>query len=123
MRPPWPGADVADQAAVQRLAAFRDALARRPDDPFARYSVAMALRSAGDAPGAAAELGELARRSPDYVPSYLMLGQVLRELGRDDEAVAAFEAGIVVARKRGDGHAERELQSAADAARTRGTTP
>jgi len=115
---------VADQPTPeQRLAAFREALARRPDDPFARYSVAMALRSAGDGPGAVAEFRETVRRAPDYVPSYLMLGQVLEGLGRGGEALAAFEEGIAAARRRGDGHAERELQSAAEAVRTRGTTP
>ncbi|HVO20408.1 MAG TPA: tetratricopeptide repeat protein [Anaeromyxobacter sp.] len=107
----------------QRLAAFRDALARRPDDPFARYSVAMALRSAGDSPGAVAEFRETTRRAPDYVPSYLMLGQVLEDLGRHREALAAFEEGMAAAQRRGDGHAEAELRSAADAVRTRGNTP
>jgi len=107
----------------QRLAAFRDALARRPDDPFARYSVAMALRSAGDGPGAVAEFRETTRRAPDYVPSYLMLGQVLVELGLHGEALSAFEEGIAAARRRADGHAERELEGAAEAVRTRGNTP
>jgi len=114
---------VADQTPEQRLAAFRDALARRPDDPFARYSVAMALRSAGDGQAAADEFREITRRSPDYVPSYLMLGQVLQGLGRPDEALAAFQAGMAAAQRRGDGHAERELRSAADAVRTQGNTP
>jgi predicted Zn-dependent protease len=104
----------------QRLAAFRSHVALRPDDPFARYSLAMALRSAGDRAGAAAEFLELTRRSPDYVPTYLMLGQVLEELDRDGEAMHAFEAGVAAARRKGDGHAERELASAADALRARG---
>jgi predicted Zn-dependent protease len=107
----------------QRLAAFRGLLVKRPDDPFARYSVAMALRSAGDRQGAVAEFRENARRAPDYVPSYLMLGQLLEELSLHAEALAAFEDGIAAARRSGDGHAERELQSAADGVRTRGNTP
>jgi predicted Zn-dependent protease len=107
----------------QRLAAFRSHVERRPDDPFARYSLAMALRSASDRPGAVAEFRELARRLPDYVPTYLMLGQVLEELGRLEEALQAFHEGMAAARRKGDGHAERELASAADAVRARGTTP
>lgn len=107
----------------QRLAAFRSHLSQRPDDPFARYSLAMALRSAGDRPGAVAEFQELRRRAPDYVPTYLMLGQVLVELGQDREALEAFEQGTAAARRRGDGHAERELTMAAEAVRARGKTP
>jgi predicted Zn-dependent protease len=107
----------------QRLAAFRSHLARRPDDPFARYSLAMALRSAGDGPGAVAEFRELARRSPDYVPTYLMLGQVLEEEGLLQDALRAYQEGVAAARRKGDGHAERELAGAEEAVRARGKTP
>ncbi len=107
----------------QRLAAFRSLVAQRPDDPFARSSVAMALRSAGSGPEAVAEFQELARRFPDYVPTYLMLGQLLQELGRDEDALGAVGRGVEAARRTGDAHAERELTGAADAVRARGTTP
>jgi len=107
----------------QRLAAFRAHLAQRPDDPFARYSLAMALRAAFDREGAVAEFRELVRRAPDYVPTFLMLGQVLEELGREAEALEVFEQGIAAARRRGELHAERELAGAAEAVRARGTTP
>jgi len=106
----------------QRLAAFRSHVAQRPDDPFARYSLAMALRSVGDRPGAIAEFNELLGRSPDYVPTYLMLGQVLEEEGRDEEALRAYRQGADAARRKGDGHAERELAGAADAVQP-GNTP
>lgn len=107
----------------QRLAAFRSHVAQRPDDPFARYSLAMALRSAGDREGAIAEFRELARRSPDYVPTYLMLGQALDEDGRSEEALRTFQDGAAAARRKGDGHAERELTGAAEALGARGATP
>ncbi len=99
----------------QRLAAFRSHVAQRPDDPFARYSLAMALRSAGDRTGAIAEFRELAQRFPDYVPTYLMLGQALGEDGRAEDALRAFQDGVAAARRKGDGHAERELTGAAEA--------
>jgi predicted Zn-dependent protease len=107
----------------QRLAAFRSHAAQRPDDPFARYSLAMALRSAGDRAGAIAEFGELRTRFPDYVPTYLMLGQVLEEEDRAGEALLAYREGEAAARRKGDGHAERELAGAAEAAQARGNTP
>ncbi len=107
----------------QRLAAFRSHVAQRPDDPFARYSLAMALRSAGDRRAAVAEFRELARRSPDYVPTYLMLGQVLVEEGERDDALRVLREGAAAARRKGDGHAESELTGAAEELRARGSTP
>ncbi len=104
----------------QRLAAVRSHLEKRPDDPFVRYALAMALRSAGDLAGAVLELRELARRTPDYVPTYLMLGQALELRGEDAGALDAYEAGLGAARRRGDGHAERELAAAAEGLRARG---
>ena len=93
---------------------------RGPDDPFARYSLAMALRSAGRAPEAAAEFGELARRRPDYVPAYLMLGQTLETLGRPGDAAKAYEDGIAAATRTNDMHARSELGQALEAVRARG---
>ena len=99
----------------QRLEAFRKMVERSPDDAFARYSLAMGLRAAGRAGEAAAEFGELARRQPDYVPSYLMWGQVLESLGRRSEAAGAYRRGVAAARKAGNDHALSELSRALEA--------
>ncbi len=104
----------------QRLAAFRQFVEKSPDDPFARYSLAMALRAAGKGEESAAEFGELARRKPDYVPTYLMLGQVLEGLGREAEAARAYEQGLAAAARTGDAHAQGELTDALARVRARG---
>ena len=104
----------------QRLQAFRAFVAKNPDDPFARYSLAMALRSAGSGAEAAAELEELRLRKPEYVPAYLMLGQTLETLGRDADAARAYEDGIAAATRGNDMHARSELGQALDAVRARG---
>ncbi|HSM92290.1 MAG TPA: tetratricopeptide repeat protein [Anaeromyxobacteraceae bacterium] len=96
----------------QRLTAFRDFVEKRPGDPFARYSLAMQLRSMGRAAEAAAELRQLAQRSPDYVPAYIILGKVLEGLGETAEAARIYEAGIAVASRAQDDHARSELGSA-----------
>ena len=96
----------------QRIEAFRAFVARSPDDAFARYSLAMALRSAGRGEEAAGHFREIARRRPEYVPTYLMLGQVLETLGRDGEAARAYEEGIAAATKANDAHARSELEQA-----------
>ena len=103
----------------QRIEAFRAFVAKSPDDAFSRYSLAMALRSAGRNEEAAAEFDELRRRRPEYVPAYLMLGQVLETLGRDADAARAYEDGIAAATN--DMHARSELGQALEALRARGT--
>jgi predicted Zn-dependent protease len=104
----------------QRIEAFRAFVAKSPDDAFARYSLAMALRTAGRADEAIAEFRETVRRKPDYVASYLMLGQVLETAGRDGEAARAYEDGIAAATRTNDMHARSELSQALDAVRARG---
>lgn len=104
----------------QRIQAFRAFVAKSPDDAFARYSLAMALRSAGRGEEAAAEFQELRRRQPDYVATYLMLGQTLETLGRDADARSAYEDGIAAATRTKDQHARDELGQALEAIRARG---
>lgn len=99
----------------QRLQAFRTLVDRSPDDAFPRYSLAMALRSAGRHEEALAEFAELARRQPGYVPTYLMWGQVLQALGRAEQALRAYRSGADAARAAGDDHALSELGAAAEA--------
>jgi predicted Zn-dependent protease len=105
----------------QRIEAFRAFVAKSPEDAFSRYSLAMALRSAGRGEEAAAEFEELRRRRPEYVPAYLMLGQVLEAIGRDADAARAYEEGIAAAARANDAHAQSELGQALDAVRARGT--
>ena len=104
----------------QRIEAFRAFVTRSPDDAFARYSLAMALRSAGLGAEAATEFEALRSRKPDYVPAYLMLGQTLEALGRDTDAVRAYEDGIAAATRANDMHARSELGQALEAVRARG---
>ncbi|HVP66638.1 MAG TPA: tetratricopeptide repeat protein [Anaeromyxobacteraceae bacterium] len=101
----------------ERLQAFRRFLERSPDDPFARYSVAMGHRSAGQPAEAVREFEELARRRPDYVATYLMWGQTLESLGSLEEAAAAYDRGIEAARKAGNNHALSELGEAREGLR------
>jgi predicted Zn-dependent protease len=98
----------------QRLEAFQKLVEQRPDEPFARYSLAMSFRSMGRGDEAAREFEELSRRAPDYVPTYLMLGQVLEGVGRADEAAKAYQRGIAAATRKNDSHARTELGQALD---------
>jgi predicted Zn-dependent protease len=104
----------------QRLEAFRRMVSERPAEPFARYSLAMAYRAVGKNEDAAREFEELARRSPDYVATYLMQGQVLEALGRGADAARAYEQGIAAAGRARNDHARSELAQALEVLRARG---
>jgi predicted Zn-dependent protease len=106
----------------QRLEAFKKLVQDRPDEPFARYSLAMAYRSLGDAVAAAAEFEALARLRPEYVPTYLMMGQVLEAIGRGEDAARAYEGGIAAAARQGNDHARSELEQALEVLRAQGAS-
>jgi predicted Zn-dependent protease len=82
------------------------------DDPFAWYGLAMEYRSLSRFDEAVATFERLKARAPDYVPMYLMCGQLLESMGRRDDARTWLTAGIGAARSKGDGHALSELESA-----------
>ena len=96
----------------QRLEAFRKFVERSPDDPFARYSLAMGHRGAGQLEEALRVFEELALRIPGYVPAYLMWGQTLEMRERGAEALRVYDRGIEVAIEAGNDHALSELRQA-----------
>jgi tetratricopeptide (TPR) repeat protein len=84
-------------------------------DPFAWYGLAMEYRGLERYQDALATFEVLRSRTPDYVPMYLMCGQMLEKMGRADDARAWLAAGIEAAQKKGDAHARGELESALEA--------
>jgi hypothetical protein len=99
---------------MDRIATFKNFIARTPTDPFPRYSLAMEHRSRGELAEAWAVFSELIEKFSDYVPTYLMAGGTLASLGRIPEARDVYARGIEVASRKGDTHARGELQSALD---------
>ena len=97
---------------MSRLDTLRRIAAQRPDDPFPQYGLAMELRSEGHLDEALGIFAKLRTAAPDYVPQYLMHGQILVGLSRKDEARSVMEEGRLVAARKGDGHAASELASA-----------
>ena len=96
----------------QRLEAFRKLAAQRPGDAFAGYSLAMQLRTMGRHAEAAEAFQALAGAAPDYLPTWLMWGQVLEQLERVEEAARAYREGIAQATRQSNQHARGELEEA-----------
>jgi predicted Zn-dependent protease len=82
------------------------------EDPFVWYGLAMEYRSLSRFDEALATFEALRTRTPDYVPMYLMCGQMLEQMGRAADARAWLTSGIVAARAKGDAHAASELEGA-----------
>ena len=94
---------------IEQLEGFAQA---NPKDPFPRYGLALEYKNLGRLEDAIRSFQELMRTFPDYIPSFLHAGAVLAELGRKDEARAAYQAGIEVTTRKQDFHARGELEAA-----------
>jgi tetratricopeptide (TPR) repeat protein len=82
------------------------------DASFARYALAMELKSLERYDDALKAFEELRAFDASYVAQYLMAGGVAEKLGKVDEARAWYEQGVAAARKKGDHHAMSEIQGA-----------
>jgi predicted Zn-dependent protease len=98
-----------EMSGKSRKEQLEEMLRADPNDSFLRYGLAMEYAGAGQDGEAAAQLLELLRLDPEYVPGYLQAGRVLIRLGRDDQARAVLQSGIGVATRKGDSHAAGEL--------------
>jgi predicted Zn-dependent protease len=96
----------------KRLMFLEQLIGKGGADAFAYYGLGMEYRKEGRTDDALATFGQLRDKDPDYVPMYLMAGQTLIDANRSAEARVWLEAGIAVARRKGDSHALGELESA-----------
>lgn len=86
-------------------------VAKKPDDTFSRYALAIEYSNAGDISAAAEHFRALLQRNADYVPAYLMYAQLLVREARGTEARAVLSSGIAAADKKGDLHARSEMEN------------
>jgi predicted Zn-dependent protease len=100
--------------ASKRLQMLEKMIAAGTRDPFVRYARALELRGQGELETALAALDEVRALHPDYVPTFLMAGQIAIELERVEDARAWLSSGVHAATAAGDEHARSELQSALD---------
>ena len=101
-----PGNVLAAQAlghALLRQSRPRDAVeplrvaVRRSEDPTTETLLARVLAAAGRRDEAFDQLRQTTARRPPFPLAFLELADQLGQIGRDDEAVAVFEAGIALA--------------------------
>ena len=81
-------------------------------DPLAWYGLALEYKNLERPEDALKTFEQLREINGEYVPTYLMCGQMLAALGRKDEARAWLESGIAKAEATGNSHAAGEMESA-----------
>jgi Tfp pilus assembly protein PilF len=86
-------------------------VAKKPDDAFSRYGLALECLNSGDPAGADSNFRELLARNAEYIPAYLMYAQFLVRESRPDDAKHVLNTGITVASQKGDLHARGEMES------------
>jgi predicted Zn-dependent protease len=107
-----PDASETTDKATKRLAFLLKLTSSGSEDPFVWYGLAMEYRSLDRKNEALSTFEQLRHKAPDYVPMYLMCGQMLESMARPADARSWLSAGIDAARRKGDAHAASELEAA-----------
>ena len=95
-----------------RIDYFERMLADNPDNPTGLLALANEYRKAERYEDEAAVLERYLARHEDEGNAWGRLGEVLQRLGREDEARAAYEAGVRQAEKYGHSGMADELRRA-----------
>ena len=101
---------MADQKKTRRQV-LEEFVQKSPADAFSRYGLAMECVSTGDASAAIRNFDLLLQQHADYIPAYLMYGQLLVRESRPEEAKPILTTGIAAAAKKGDQHAASEMEA------------
>lgn len=84
-----------------RIEALRRMAEARPGDARARFGLALEYERAGDWEQVVTELRAYLEQAQDEGNAYGRLGHALRQLGRGEDARAAYQQGIETANRHG----------------------
>src|SRR5688572_8364589 len=96
----------------ERLEKLTQLLAREPNDTFLIYGLALEHKKLGDDARATALLDRVIAIDPGYCYDYYQKGMAFESTGDSEAAKSAYRAGIDAAKKKGDAHAQGELEAA-----------
>ena len=99
---------------MDRIATLTELLSQDPTNAFARYGLAMEYSNSGQFDRSLEEFEKLLSANPDYTAGYFMSAQTLVKANRTPDARKMLENGIASARRKGDAHAESEMQAMLD---------
>ena len=104
----------------ERIRELQELLEDEPDDGLLNFTLGQEYLTAGDAAAALPHLEKVVAVDPRYTVAYRYLGTALEQLGRRDDAAAAWERGIAVAGETGDIQAGKEMSVFLDRVRSSG---
>lgn len=84
-------------------------LAQGRDNALLRFGLGDACLKENDAQQAAIHLAQATVQQPGYSAAWKLLGKALQQLGKLDEAQAAWTTGVTVAQQQGDMQAVKEM--------------
>jgi predicted Zn-dependent protease len=84
-----------------RIETLRKMIAANPADPRPRFALAVEYEKAGRWEAVVKELNEYLKLTDDQGNAWGRLAHALRELGRDEDARAAYEKGAAEAYRHG----------------------
>lgn len=96
----------------KRLTYLKQLIDSGKADAFAYYALAMEHKKEGSIAEAGAAFEALRDKFPNYVPQYLMAGQMYLDAHQQSLAADWLSRGLVVAEKMGDSKAVGEIQAA-----------
>ena len=94
---------------IEKLKAF---LAQNPADNFVQHALALEYVKRNKDDEAKELFESILRKDKNYVGSYYHLGKLLERAGKQPDAIACYEKGMMVAKELKDNHAYNELQAA-----------
>jgi predicted O-linked N-acetylglucosamine transferase (SPINDLY family) len=92
------------QRQAEAAAAFRSAIAIKPDFAEAHNNLGIALKNLGEHEAAVASYRQAIECKPDYADAHNNLGVTLKILGRPAEAVACYERALEIKPDYADAH-------------------
>ena len=95
---------------MDRIVNLTEILSQDPNNAMARYGLAMEYSNSGKLDQSLAEFDKLLAANPDYAAAYFMAAQTLVKAGRNNDAKAMLRNGIAAAVRKGDRHAQSEMQ-------------
>lgn len=97
-----------------RLDAARAYVARKPEDRFGLYTLAMELRKVKAWEDCFGTFQTLLELNPGYGAGWYHYGMATRESGDKAGAIAILRRGLLATEQSGDKHAHAEIESALD---------
>lgn len=94
------------------IATLAKRLKEHPDDSFTKFALALELIKVGKLNQAVILFESIVKDDPDYIGVYYHLGEQYALRSENKKALETYKAGIEVARKLNDTHAESELSTA-----------